>query len=510
MPSPSTPSSTTSRSPARRALTSLVPILLLLLALFACGGEGTPAPHSGPAQISTFAYVMNECEAAPGQAQGPMRQAFWIRQGERDPVKVTELTAPPMPRDLCLKQGRSRNGWSALLIGFFLRLGVTPDGSSVVFEVTDEFSWPSLRGFIPEDQKGFFAVRADGSGLRRIADPSREASFAVDWACILLGGANCASNAFPILDFGPDLRHIVFTDKGPDTSGTQSPQIFTLDLASGERTQLTFLPPLPDCPRGSVDAYAECVPVGRVLMHAPRFLDAKTVAFYRREQASVIFPYTVDTQTRELNPVQVVSIPGGGLVPIFQITGEPIGFTVYLPGLVPLNGLGPVGNIVTEAFFFDGKDTLQLTAFGRSDTWNTRTTIDGARVLFQASADPLGTNPPHACEFFSIDPLGGGLRQLTHFGANIAEGCNCQGPAPCDPPSCNLGGGDVDRGTGSLVLESSCDPFGTNPYGGQAFAIRPDGMGLRQLTSARGLREGADGSLAVELAGPWAIAARYR
>ena len=467
----------------------------LAVFLAACGGGGG-APHVVPppdrAQISTFAYVMNECEAAPGRKQGPFHQALWIREGDRDPVKVAEFSLQSFPRDLCLKYGQNRAGVAAVLTGAFQRLGVTPDGSTVVFEVTDDFSL--FRGFVPQDQKGFFAVRADGSGLHRIADPSREPSFAADWNCILVGGTNCTPfNSWTYVDFSPESRQFVFTDRGPDTSGTQGPQISTLDLATGERTQLTFLPPLPLC-REPVDPHAECVPVGQLPVQWPRFLDAQTVAFQRRVRASAILPYTVDIQTKELKPVQVVAIAGGGFVPIFQITtGEPIGFTVFLPDLVPVNGPGQWGNIVTEAFNFNGRETLQLTAFGRSDTAATRTTLDGSRVLFVASADPLGTNPTHTVEYFSIDPLGGDLQQLTHLG-----------------PNCRSGAGNVDRGTGTLVFDSSCDPFGTNPYGDQAFAMRPDGTGLRQLTSARGLREGADGALAVELPGPWAVAARYR
>ncbi len=486
---------------------------MLAVFLAACGGGGdAPAPPTGPAQISTFAYVMNECQAGPGQGQGPLHQALWIRQGERDPVKIVEFTLPTLPRSLCLKLGQARSGLATPLVGAFQRLGVTPDGSTVVFEVTDQFSL--FRGFVPAQQKGFWVVRADGSGLRRIADQSRDASFAVDWSCLLFGGTACSVYIDPLVDFSLDDREFRIIDKGPDTSGGQAPQVFTLDLASGERTQLTFLPALPRCPQGSTDADAECVPVGQLPILPPRFLDAQTVTFSRRESVSASVTYTVDVQTKELKPVRAVMVPGGGIVPIFQITGEPIGFGVNLPDRVPVNGPGLLGNIVIEAFAFDGTNLLQLTAFGRSDTTRVRTTLDGPRVLFMASADPLGTNPKNACEYFSIDPLGGDLRQLTHFGANVPEGCNCQvcncAGTPCASPICTINTGEVDRGTGSIVFFASCDPFGTNPYGEQAFAMRPDGTGLRQLTSARGLREGADGSLAVELAGPWAIARRFR
>jgi len=488
--------------------------LLLVITLAACGGgEGAPPPPTGPAAIGTFAYVMNECELAPGQGQGRAHQALWIRQGERDPVQIAEVTLPTFPRSLCLQYGQARWGGLSVLTDAFQRLGVTLDGSAVVFEVTDQFS--ILGRFVPAQQKGFWVVRADGSGLHRIADPSRDASFAADWACILFGGGNCIPNITLALspDFSPDGRQFVFTDKGPDTSGTQAAQVFTLDLATGVRSQLTFLPPLPKCPE-PVPSDAACLPVGALSVKVPRFLDSQTVAFYRHEGRNPLIPYTVDIETKELKPVRVVAIPGGGIVPVFQITGEPIGLTVALPGRVAVNG----GGIVQEAFAFDGNNLLQLTSFGRQDTGFTRTTLDGTRVLFEASADPLGTNPPDACEYFSIDPLGGDLRQLTHFGANITAGCSCSTlcacPAGlCAPPICTIGastGGEVDLGTGSLVFSSSCDPFGTNPYGEQEFAMRPDGTGLRQLTNARGLRQGADGSLAVELPGPWAIAHRLR
>ena len=52
---------------------------------------------------------------------------------------------------------------------------------------------------------------------------------------------------------------------------------------------------------------------------------------------------------------------------------------------------------------------------------------------------------------------------------------------------------------GALVFGSTCDPFGTNPNGGQLFAMAADGSGLRQLTAARGLVTEADGTSIVEL-----------
>jgi hypothetical protein len=53
------------------------------------------------------------------------------------------------------------------------------------------------------------------------------------------------------------------------------------------------------------------------------------------------------------------------------------------------------------------------------------------------------------------------------------------------------------------VFDSSCDPFGTNLYGDQLFAIRSDGSRLRTLTHTKGFVEYPDGSVTTELTGIW-------
>src|SRR5262249_1018093 len=61
-----------------------------------------------------------------------------------------------------------------------------------------------------------------------------------------------------------------------------------------------------------------------------------------------------------------------------------------------------------------------------------------------------------------------------------------------------------DEVTGTVVFASSCDPVGGNPYGEQLFAMRSDGTGLRQLTTTRGMTTGPDGTVHVEIPGPFA------
>jgi hypothetical protein len=153
-----------------------------------------------------------------------------------------------------------------------------------------------------------------------------------------------------------------------------------------------------------------------------------------------------------------------------------------------------------EVFFRKGRNITQLTNFGLAETVGLFPTVNRRRVIFSASADPLRTNSKHDCELFSIDTVGAHLRQVTHFhSAEPSLGHCVAGP----PPGCSIPAVVRDRKKGTIVFTSSCDPFGTNPYGIQLFAMRPDGSGLRALTDMRGFAVEADGSVTVELPGPF-------
>jgi hypothetical protein len=102
---------------------------------------------------------------------------------------------------------------------------------------------------------------------------------------------------------------------------------------------------------------------------------------------------------------------------------------------------------------------------------------------------------------FSIDTLGGDLRQLTAFedGIPASTACytqNAKGHG-CYPLLLAQ-----DRATKSFIFASSCDPFGTNPNGSQLFAMRPDGSGMRQITHERGVIVDTPDVIEVELPGP--------
>ncbi len=130
-------------------------------------------------------------------------------------------------------------------------------------------------------------------------------------------------------------------------------------------------------------------------------------------------------------------------------------------------------------------------------------------------------NPEGYCQIFSVNTFGRGLRQATHLNSRV-----CQ---PLYGPGCFQGQGIgygfyrllfQDPVTKAVVFGSNCDPLGTNRAGYvhdslydavyQLFAMRPDGSGLRQLTDAAGFTSNPDGSIRVELPGPFAYSAPLR
>jgi hypothetical protein len=461
---------------------------------------------------------VSRCHEDKGGTGFSFSQALWVRQGERSPVKVAELAlGDPAIGGLCRLFGQYRDGRNSALVGAFQRLSVTPDGALVLFEVTDDFSVNTH--VIPEELQGIFAVRADGTAVRKVAEHSRDPSFRVYWPCVFTPDApgcvrSCVGNLGSGLGFSPDLRRAAYTDLGPSQSGEEAPQVFTLDLSTGERRQVTHLLPLPVSPT-CIGQDAECVHPSKVPINNPAFLGATTIAFGRSRGCTLGGVFTVKADgSEEPQAVDTLAL-GGAIVPLFQITDEPYAAAAVVPG-VPENGPSVLSNAITEAFVIEPADkaqrpegrVLQLTNYRRSDTTQARMSSERERVFFHASANPLGTNPTHQCQWFSIDRLGGELRQLTSFSTVGDRNRTCQDFAS---PGCTMGGLQVDVITGSLVFGSSCDPLGTNRTGGgQFFAIHPDGSGLRQLTETQGIVENPDRSIDVELPGPLSVSSEPR
>jgi len=469
---------------ARFQLRSIVALIALLTA---CGGEDGAAPVTGPAEIrGTIAYVENECREQGGVLT--LQQSLRVRPSNGSIATALSLTTlgPADVTDICGLFAPGRLGLLFTIIGAFQRLAVSPDASSVVFEITPDFSIVQLNPIAPE-QQGIFLIRADGSGLRRLGDASREPPF-------LIGEMEdqLAAVQIPGFAFSPNSRLLALVDRVAEPDGQESTQVFTLDVRTGERRQITQLPPVPVADTGGLSTCC------------PNFLDDQTLAFSSLANPDGMNPegnltvFIVNTDGTGLHIVPLpIAEPGARFVPTFSITGERPAAGVFYSPEDAVNG-----GQVQEIFLVDGQNTLQLTRFQRSDTGTPIFSRNDARAYFVASANPLGGNPYENCQIFSIERNGADLRQITDFdeGMPSANGC-AFGP----PPGCALELVGQDPTTHNFVLYSSCNPIGTNPNGGQLFAIRPDGSGLDQITSSRGLLQEPNGDTLVELPGPYAF-----
>jgi hypothetical protein len=306
----------------------------------------------------------------------------------------------------------------------------------------------------------------------------------------------------PKLAISENGRRIAYSDRGPAASGREAEQLFTLDVVSGERRQVTRFEPA-GTPRDSPHPLLWFI-----------FLSSDTIGF-EHPTPDVWESWLVNFDGSNLTNISGSGDPieaaGGRIEPRFGVTSRrPFGgfllFTARVPGKSENFDIFPCCPI-KEIFYSVGPLLIQLTNFRRWDT-----EVMGARngrVLFLASGDPHGTNPFQNCQLFRVSLLGENLRQLTRFGTGerSMEGCNNLG----ETPGCSLQPLAQEwfaTRSRSLPFYSDCDPFGTNPDGSQVFAIDYDGRRLRQLTHTAGARTAPDGALEVEIPGPVAIGGR--
>jgi hypothetical protein len=380
---------------------------------------------------------------------------------------------------------------------------VTPDGSGVVFEVTDEFQLIERTPLAPE-QRGFFYVRADGSGLRRLGPPSRDPTYRI-YLAPLGFGVNFYET---YLAFSPSGRLVAYTDRVAAPDGSAATGISILDVGTGRRRRpflvTTLLPAFTPSGERSVAEYA--------------FLDERTIRFRDRTQEGQAI-YTVRTDAsglRRAAPLPQVpeSVSASPVAPVFGVT-RPTGSIVSLALRATAEDPNPSYRDprVVEVFRIDGGNLLQVTAFGRNDSrgvggggLSDRPVLRGSRVLLIASTDPFGENPFKNCQLFSIDPWGNGLRQLTDFDEGAASLRGCTFGAP---PGCSFADVYQDPVTRWIVFYSNCHRFDSSFYGTQVFAMRPDGRRLRQLTHTAGARWVGD-EVQVEIPGPIAYSMPIR
>ena len=451
-----------------------------------CSRTCASQPDGCAKGFGTLAYVVTTCQVVGGSQIGA--QELRIHRSGCDPITVLRLANPePVsdPAGLCALVGRNHLGTASPVAGVFHRLGVTPNGKGVVFEITNAFQLVG-RTALTDAQQGFFYVRADGRGLRRLGPPSRDPTYR-----LFLTGGQPAADVTARLPIADDNRTAGFTDLAPGTDGVDTEQLFTMDLVTGQRRQVTHL--TAGTPPGR----------GRHAIYYFEFYGHKTIVFVH------LLGDTGETKLIQvdgtgLRPQEVPPgiSPGGQVIPTVRRGG--LRYSVYgvpFPGPPANADVLPDFGAGQELFsLIAGRHPIQLTNFHYGDT-----IAIGLRprdVLFMASADPLGENPFHNCELFRISPLGRGLRQLTHFdvGRRSEEGCQLGVLL-----GCAIKHVDQSNYYASVAnpFYSDCDPFGTNPNGSQVFIMRANGSGFRQITQTRGATTAADGSvLEVEIPGP--------
>src|SRR5215470_14694228 len=123
-----------------RSLPGLSRGLALLLALAACGGGGGSGRPPSEAVIRTLAYVVTECRDTKGTSSAT--QELRILRGEGPAVSVLRLPTFASTGGLCTfiaSEFSTPPAGIFMPFGVFQRLGVSPDGARVVFEVSGAF-----------------------------------------------------------------------------------------------------------------------------------------------------------------------------------------------------------------------------------------------------------------------------------------------------------------------------------------------------------------------------------
>src|SRR5262245_1416169 len=275
---------------------------------------------AGGARIHTLATVVTECREGP--TGFTVAQRLDIRRRDCAPVTVlkAESAASVPGAGVCALYGHSQFGPLSQIFGAFQRVGVSPDGRTVVFEVNHDHAMIQVPLVLPEE--GIYSAHADGTAMRRLGPPSRAPNF------IFIPADNpygFTTGRWDDLWFSPDGRFVVFTDLGRGADGSDAVQVVVMDVESGARTQLThFVAASQGNPTTQQNA-------------GGYFVDDDKLAVYEAPSASrtTYSTFTVKKDGSDLRPYSfpsIVSIPGARVLPTFQVAGKfRSAFTVELP-----------------------------------------------------------------------------------------------------------------------------------------------------------------------------------
>src|SRR5262249_31006453 len=125
-------------------------IVALLSGFAGCGGgNGVPPPSE---TVGTLAYALTECRDTPDGFFE--RQELHVRHGDRDTIVFQTPEVGPVTGigRLCLAITRQRAGINSVAREAIQEIAVSPDGSTVAFEINTDFSMlPTLPLQLPAD-----------------------------------------------------------------------------------------------------------------------------------------------------------------------------------------------------------------------------------------------------------------------------------------------------------------------------------------------------------------------
>jgi hypothetical protein len=194
--------------------------------------------RAGGARIGTLANVVTSCRVTG--TQWTAEQRLETQNGDCPPTTVVRFV-PSEPatvlHELCGLFGDFRDGVVAVTVAPLQRIGMSPNGRTILFEVsTEHVVLPGPKFEVPDEQQGIFAVRADGSHLRRLGDASRETVSKGPLSLIRsLPGSTCWSR--PSSASVPTVASSCFRIADPEATERTRPSSssWTCGAASGRR-----------------------------------------------------------------------------------------------------------------------------------------------------------------------------------------------------------------------------------------------------------------------------------
>ncbi|GAB4373026.1 MAG: hypothetical protein Kow0062_09770 [Acidobacteriota bacterium] len=361
---------------------------------------------------------------------------------------------------------------------FAIGWDISDDGSRVVF-----LSRTDPLGTNPDGSSEAFAVNGDGSGLRQVTSGLLDTS----WVSLSGDGSTIslvsASDLVPPGNlFGIPFLYAVNWDGTGMTQLMRDALVFTSTITDDGQT-IFFSSNGSLVPGANTDRNYELWAVQRNGSGMRQVTDTPApvyflLAFVSGSGNRLLSEYDNGVPPGGHDPDrsgEVVSVEGdgSGLLQLSdtltQDSGTPdvtgMGEMVVFVSHADLVGQNATHASEVFAADLDGENLRQLTAI-EAETRQTVVSGNGGVIVFASDGDPVGLNADRSFEVFAMDGDGANIRQLTN------------GPEESDQPAISQDGTLVAFGSFD-DLDGSEGAVDTK----DVFVIKPDGTGLRRLTT---------------------------